>query len=169
MRRGDWGETAYTLSCCSRVWLCDPMDCSPQAPLSMGFPRQGNRSGSPLPSPGESSHPRDQTHVFCVSCLGRWILDHCATWEAPEETGVRTNRRLRALVLIHPVGSPSLKTNRHCILKTPALVAQPLPRWSLSCFPGASLPTPLSTVYTDGRTACPEAPRSPSSWRSVVC
>ena len=140
-----------------------PWTVARRAPLSMGFPRQGYRSGWPLPSPGESSHPGDQTHVFCVSCLGRWILYHCATWEAPEETGMRTNRKLRALVVIHPVGSSSLKTNWYCILKTPALVAQPLPRWSLSCFPGASLPTLLSTVYTDGRTACPEAPRSPSS------
>ena len=29
----------------------------------------------------ESSHPRDQTHVSCVSCIGRPILYHCTTWE----------------------------------------------------------------------------------------
>ena len=28
------------------------------------------------------SWPRDQTHVFCVSCTGRRILYHCVTWEA---------------------------------------------------------------------------------------
>ena len=27
------------------------------------------------------SRPRDQTHVSCVSCIGRWIL-YTATWEA---------------------------------------------------------------------------------------
>ena len=27
--------------------------------------------------------PRDQTHVSCVSCTGRWILHHWALWEAP--------------------------------------------------------------------------------------
>ena len=32
-----------TQSC---LTLCDPMDCSPQAPLSMGFPRQEYRSGN---------------------------------------------------------------------------------------------------------------------------
>ena len=35
----------------SRVWLSDPMDCSHQAPLSMGFSRQEYWSGVPLPSP----------------------------------------------------------------------------------------------------------------------
>ena len=29
-----------------------------------------------------SSRPRDQTQV---SCVGRWILYHCAIWEAPME------------------------------------------------------------------------------------
>ena len=28
----------------------------------------------------KSSWTRDQTHVSCVSCIGRWILYHCATW-----------------------------------------------------------------------------------------
>ena len=30
-----------------------------------------------------SSQPRDQTHISCIiSCIGRWILYHWATWEA---------------------------------------------------------------------------------------
>ena len=29
-----------------------------------------------------SSQPRDQTQVSCVSCIGRQVLYHCATWEA---------------------------------------------------------------------------------------
>ena len=29
-----------------------------------------------------SSQSRDQTHVSWVSCIGRWILYHWATWEA---------------------------------------------------------------------------------------
>ena len=29
------------------------------------------------------SQPRDQTHGSCVSCINRWFLYHCATWEAP--------------------------------------------------------------------------------------
>ena len=29
-----------------------------------------------------SSQPRNQIHASCVSCIGRWILYHCATWKA---------------------------------------------------------------------------------------
>ena len=36
---------------------CDPVDCSPQAPLSMRFPRQDYWSGLSLPSPGDLSNP----------------------------------------------------------------------------------------------------------------
>ena len=31
-----------------------------------------------------SPWPRDQNHIFCVSCIGRQILDHCTTWETPK-------------------------------------------------------------------------------------
>ena len=27
---------------------------------------------------------RDQTHISCVSCIGRWILYHCATYIFPQ-------------------------------------------------------------------------------------
>ena len=37
--------------------LCDPMDCSHQAPLSMGFSRQDYWSGLPFPSPGDLLNP----------------------------------------------------------------------------------------------------------------
>ena len=37
--------------------LCDPMDYSPQAPLSMEFSRQEYWSGLPFPSPGDFLHP----------------------------------------------------------------------------------------------------------------
>ena len=51
-----------------------------QAPLSMGFPRQEYWSGLPFPSLGDLSRPRDWTWVFCI---GRRILYHWATREAP--------------------------------------------------------------------------------------
>ena len=37
--------------------LFDPMDCSPQTPLSMGFPRQEYWSELPFPSPGDLPCP----------------------------------------------------------------------------------------------------------------
>ena len=42
-------------SCCCLA-LCDPMDCSLPAPLSMGFPRQ-EWSGLPFSSPGDLPDP----------------------------------------------------------------------------------------------------------------
>ena len=41
----------------SRVQLCDPMDCSLPAPLSMGFSRQEYWNGLPFPSPGDLPSP----------------------------------------------------------------------------------------------------------------
>ena len=68
----------YMLSC---PWLfATPQTVACQAPMSMGFSRQEYWSGLPFFSPGRSSQPRDGTWV---SCIGRWILDYWASWEAP--------------------------------------------------------------------------------------
>ena len=37
----------------------------------------------PISSSRGSSQPRDRTNVSCISCIGRPILYHWATWEAP--------------------------------------------------------------------------------------
>ena len=58
--------------------LCGPMDCS-STPLSMGLTRQEYWSGLPFPTPGESSQPRDWTHISCASCIVPWILYYCTT------------------------------------------------------------------------------------------
>ena len=47
-------ESEVTLSCRT---LCDPIDCSYQAPLSMGFSRRQYQSGLPFPSPGDLPNP----------------------------------------------------------------------------------------------------------------
>ena len=46
------------------------MDCSRQAPLSMGFPRQEQWSGLTLPSPGDLPDPGIK-----LPCLPRWQVD----------------------------------------------------------------------------------------------
>ena len=40
----------------SRLTLCNPMDHSPPAPLSMGFSREEYWSGLPCPPPGDLSN-----------------------------------------------------------------------------------------------------------------
>ena len=46
--------------------LCDPMDHSHQAPLSMGFSRQEYQSGLPFPSPGDLPDPGIKPRVSCI-------------------------------------------------------------------------------------------------------
>ena len=69
-------ETLFHLfcHCCahllSRVWLfVDPWTVTHQASLSIGFPRQEYWTGLPFPFSRGSFWPRDQTHVFCNSCI----------------------------------------------------------------------------------------------------
>ena len=55
LRRGIYeGESEVAQSCPT---LCDRMDCSHQAPPSMGFSRQEYWSGLPFPSPGDLPNP----------------------------------------------------------------------------------------------------------------
>ena len=63
----------------SYVWLfVTPWTVDCQAPLSMGFPRQ--EYWSRLPFFLQGIFPMDWTRV---SCIGRWIPYHWATWEIP--------------------------------------------------------------------------------------
>ena len=52
--------------------LCDPVDCSPQAPLSMGFSRQKYWSGLPCPPPGDLPDPGIEPMSLMSSCLLHW-------------------------------------------------------------------------------------------------
>ena len=56
----------------------NPWTVARQAPLSMGFPRQEYWSGLPFSTPGDLPDPGIKP---CVSCNGRQILYHWATWE----------------------------------------------------------------------------------------
>ena len=53
-----------------------PMDCSPQAPLSMGFSRQGYQSGFLCPPPGERPHPGIKPGCVISAHIGRQVLYH---------------------------------------------------------------------------------------------
>ena len=61
------------------------LDATPgacQTPLSVIFSRQEYWSGLPFPSPpGDLPNPETQLAVSFISCLDRWILYHCTTWE----------------------------------------------------------------------------------------
>ena len=40
-------------------------------------------SGLPCSPPGESSRPRDQTCISCISCIVRWVLYQLSHWGSP--------------------------------------------------------------------------------------
>lgn len=70
---------------CACVWArscltpCDPMDCSLPGSSAHGIAQAGILEWVAIPFSIGSSQLRDWTRV---SCIGRWILYHWATWEA---------------------------------------------------------------------------------------
>ena len=63
------------------VQLCvTPWTGANQAPLSVLQARI--LEWIAISSSRGSSQPRDQTPISFISCIGRWILYQCATWEA---------------------------------------------------------------------------------------
>ena len=86
---GLWGRNKYLCSrhhvlSCSHVQLfCDPMDCSPPGCSVHGILQARKLEWVAISFSRGSCWLRDQTRVSCVSCIGRPILYHCATWEAP--------------------------------------------------------------------------------------
>ena len=54
-----------------------------QAPLSMGFPKARILEWVAFSTSRGSSQPRDRTHLFCVSCIGRWVLCHLSRLGSP--------------------------------------------------------------------------------------
>ena len=56
--------------------LCDPMDYSPPGSSVHGIFQERILEWVAISFSMESSQPRDRTHVFCISCIDRWILYH---------------------------------------------------------------------------------------------
>ena len=66
---------------CLTVW--DLRDCSPPSCSVHEIIPARILEWVVILSSGGSSWPRDWTHISCVSCIGRQILYHWASWEAP--------------------------------------------------------------------------------------
>ena len=59
------------------------MDCSPPGSSIHGILQARIPEWVAVSFSRGSSQPRDRTRVSCVSCIGRQILYHWATWESP--------------------------------------------------------------------------------------
>ena len=67
---------AHVLSCfsCRYLTLCNPMDCTHQAPLSKGFSRQEYRNGLPCPPPGDLLNPGIECTAPVTPALDFFLL-----------------------------------------------------------------------------------------------
>ena len=73
---------AYAVSqLCPILW--DPMGCSPPDSPILGILKVRILEWLAISSSSGSFQLRDWTHISWVSCIGRQILYHWATWEAP--------------------------------------------------------------------------------------
>ena len=61
--------------------LCSPMNCSSQAPLSMGISRQEYWSGLPYPPPGDFPHLGIKPVSLKSSALAGGFFTTSTTWE----------------------------------------------------------------------------------------
>ena len=66
----------------SSLMLCDPVDCSPQAPLSVGLCRQEHWGGLPCPPPGGPPDPETGPASLTSPALAGGFFAAGTTWEA---------------------------------------------------------------------------------------
>ena len=101
----------------SCLTLCNPMDCSLPGSSVHGILQERILEWVAISYSRGSSWPKDQTHIFCISCIDRWILYHYAPWE----------------VLLHKKNTVmkhnKVKLNKRyaCLLKTETVYRQRIP------------------------------------------
>ena len=79
----------YAKSLQSCPTLCSPWTVARQAPLSMGFSRQGHWSGLPFPPPGDLPDPGIEPASIASSLASQvdsLPLSHWLLWCAPQRT-----------------------------------------------------------------------------------
>ena len=88
-RVGSGLSSSFCMCACpvaqSCLTLCDPWTVACQFPVH-GLLQARIVEWVAISYSRGSSQPRDQTHVSCVSCIGRWMLYHCTIWEAPSSS-----------------------------------------------------------------------------------
>ena len=66
----------------SNLTLCDRMDSGPPGSSVHGILQVRILEWGAISSSRGSSRPRDKIPISCISCVGSWILYHCATCTA---------------------------------------------------------------------------------------
>ena len=95
---------SVTSSC---LTVCDPMDYSPLGSSIHGIFQAWILEWVAISSFRGSSKPRDQTWVYCISCISRQILYYCDTWEATYLTikGILKKSLNQSLICSTPSGN----------------------------------------------------------------
>ena len=106
----------YSLSCSNS---CDPMDCSPLAPLSMGFSRQECWSGLPFLFPGDLLDPR--TEAMCPALTSRlftfWATNSFRRNRRHKMLPVKVENKYKDLIYKQEeTNKKSLRKRRHLLL-----------------------------------------------------
>ena len=108
----------------SGVWLCEPMDCTAQDPLSMGFSRQGYWSTLLCPPPGDLPDPGiELASPMSLSCIGRWLFTMSTNWEA--------QGWIPGKEILEPTDLPPRRTSTHwkrLVSKTPRNMLETSPQ-----------------------------------------
>ena len=66
--------------------LCNPMNCSLPVSSIHGVLQARILEWVAISFSRESSQARDQTHIFCVSCIGGWVLHQLSHQGSLQET-----------------------------------------------------------------------------------
>ena len=101
-------QNRYSLSC---LTLYDPMNCSYQAPPSMGFSRQGYWSGLPFPSPADLPDPgiKPRSHVLQADALPSEPLGEHHRIDRPDINQSLHNQCMTKKARIHNKEKQTLK------------------------------------------------------------
>ena len=90
--------SSVQLLSCVRLFAT-PWTVACQASRSMEFSRQEYWSGLPFLSPGESSWPRDWTHVSCASCVSGGFFTAEPTGKPKRDSIIEKVSQLNSYVL----------------------------------------------------------------------
>ena len=89
-----------------------PWTAARQAPLSMGFSRQENRSGCPLPPPGDLPHPGIEPAALAALALAGRLFTTCTARGSPKAGTLQTQLGQRGLPFPSPEEPPSERAVR---------------------------------------------------------
>ena len=89
----------------SCLTLCDPVDCSPPAPLFLGFSRQEYWSGLPCPPSGDLPNLETEPTCLMSPALAGVLFTASTTWEAQSVSCSVLSDSFRPHGLYSPPGS----------------------------------------------------------------